>query len=329
MKLRVLACFARVSSSVRTAAVEGDVSGFGAASASAEMFYDHTVAKPVDLLPYRALPVHVLAEQEFCELKVDYELRNPDVRHLISAEAALTVHNEKRQAGQRVHAAMATDAIPVTQEAGFGALESGESVLLREWPLHGKYRTIAMVGGPDVIYSDSAGAIWILEFKVRQRSYPTEVDDAQLRAYGWLLRGIRRFESRQIWLACVSVPPSIGPVVDAASADEKARLIREICVAPPPSWWRRRFLASHVVAGVARTRVKSAVMKYDQRKSRQELHFLTAYWYGRRRPLPTRKPYKCAACPINAVNLCRFSACHFRHTYTKKKASSVRRLTLV
>jgi glycine cleavage system H lipoate-binding protein len=269
------------------------------------MFYDYVVTKPVDLLPYRTLPVHVLAEQEFCELKVDYELRNSHVKRLIAADVALAVQNEKRQAGRRVHAAMASDAVPVTEGEGFGVLESGESVLLREWPLRGKYRTIAMAGRPDVIYSDSAGAIWILEFKVRQRSYPTEVDDAQLRAYGWLLRGLHGLESRQIWLACVSVPPSLSPAIDAASADEKARLIREVCVAPPPSWWRRRFLASHAIAGVTRTRVKSAVMKFDERKSRQELHFLTAYWYGRRRPLPTLKPYKCAACPINAVGGCR------------------------
>ncbi|HYC92482.1 MAG TPA: hypothetical protein VEO54_24965 [Thermoanaerobaculia bacterium] len=261
--------------------------------------------RPLDLLPDAALPVHILAEQEFCELKVDYELKNPGMEHLITAEAALAAQNEKRRVGRRVHTAMASDAVPVTQGTGFGVLESGESVLLREWPLRGKYRTIAMAGRPDVIYADSAGSIWILEFKVRQRSYPTEVDDAQLRAYGWLLRGLQGLANKQIWLACVSVPPSLEPVIDAATANEKVRLIREICVPPPASWWRRRFLASHAVANVARTRVKSAVMKYDERKSRQELHFLTAYWYGRRRPLPTSKPYKCAACPINAIGRCR------------------------
>src|SRR3990172_10077153 len=56
--------------------------------------------------------------------------------------------------------------------------------------------------------------------------------------------------------------------------------------------------------GFGRTTVSWVSFPYDPQKARSDLRFLSGYWFGKREPKPTTKPWKCRKCRVNAVGLC-------------------------
>jgi CRISPR/Cas system-associated exonuclease Cas4 (RecB family) len=66
----------------------------------------------------------------------------------------------------------------------------------------------------------------------------------------------------------------------------------------------RREAASVALPGARDHRIEAVLFPYDQDKVLSELRFMEEYWLGRRAPIPTTTPRKCAACAFNLLRLC-------------------------
>ncbi len=263
-----------------------------------------TRQRPIDLLNGPSVPVYRMADQEFCELKVDLELRHPEIEREIHTLPEAAAQLESIDSGKEFHEAVAESAEAISADDISQLVSSQQPFTLIETSLLGRYRSLPLIGRPDALHFDGKGSAWVLEHKVRARPYLTPSDDAQLRLYAFLLRQDRRFDVRRLSLVCVVTDREAAKKIVTLPEDRRADLARLVCKTPPgPSEARRRW-DEHRVRGLGTTRLRAAIFAYDEAKARNELRFLSGYWLGTRQPMPTRKPQKCSVCRVNALRLC-------------------------
>lgn len=263
---------------------------------------------PIDLLPGPSVPVWRLATQEFCELKVDLELRHPEVETRFRKIPEAAVQVEAMDLGKEFHADIASEAVPILAEEIPALIRARQPFTLAEFSLHGNYKNIPIIGRPDAIHFNGTGAAWVVEHKVRENRYVTPSDDAQLRIYAYLIEQETMFAVKKIFLVCLLVNPRTAAKFETLKEKSGARferLIRPLCT-EPTDMLRRKTWNDQIQrwSGFGRARVVSATFAYDRKKVREELKFLSGYWLGRREPIPTTKATKCEVCRVNAVGLC-------------------------
>lgn len=149
--------------------------------------------RPIDLLGGPSVPVYRMAEQEFCELKVDLELRHPEIQRDLRVLPEVAEQIEKIERGKEFHEALAVPAEPISVADVQLLVSSRRPFTLIESSLLGRFGSLPLIGRPDALHFEGEGNAWVIEHKVRDRPYMTPSDDAQLRLYGFLLMKDKRF----------------------------------------------------------------------------------------------------------------------------------------
>jgi len=248
--------------------------------------------------------VYRIADQEFCELKVDLELRHPEIEREARTLPALTAQLEKMESGKAFHEAVAAPAEVISADDVSQLVASRQAFTLIETSLRGQYGRVPLIGMPDALHFDGKGNAWVVEHKTRDRPYLTPSDDAQLRLYGFLLKQDERFTVTRLSLVCVVTDRDTAVKIERLPEKRRIGLAQMVCKEPPgPSEPRRRW-DEHRVRGLGAGRLRAAVFGYDPEKATSELRFFVGYWLGTRQPMPTRKPQKCSVCRVNALRLC-------------------------
>lgn len=261
--------------------------------------------RPLDLLPGLRVPVYLMAEQEFCEMKVDIEIRHPNIEEKFRAHPRLRGHVNGMDLGRDFHEAVAAPAESISPKALRQLISTRQPLTLLESSLEGHFGGLALIGRPDALYFDGAGNAWVVEHKVREKRRTMPSDDAQLRLYGYLLKQDERFIVKRLSLVCVVTGRRAAAMLAELPESGRAELAQRVCTPPPkPSHGHLRW-DEHSVPGLGATWLQSAVFRYDAAKVKSELDFLSGYWLGDRKVQPTTNPRKCAACPVNAIGLCR------------------------
>ena len=247
------------------------------------------------------IPVHLMADQEFCELKVDIELRTPAIDERLRENPALEARFEAIDQAKAFHRAVARPAEAASAEVIEAVIASAGPFTIVETALHGEYAGLRIMGIPDALHCDGKGNAWIVEYKVRDSDYLSPSDDAQLRLYGFLFRQDTRFSVASLYLVCVHVGPDSAALIRQLSEAERAAFVTQLCGQATTQHSERPRRTWHDHSFGRSISARAVTFVYDHAKSLSELEFLTSYWLGSRHPKPTLKPNKCAACRVNAV----------------------------
>ncbi len=232
-----------------------------------------------------AVPVHLIAEQLYCEQKVDLALDFPDVEQPTPALAA----------GAAGHEALAAPAAPITPAELAALVEAGETVRLHEYGFRGTVGAVPIAGRPDAVFLDGRAARLVLEFKFSAWRRPFPSHRLQLLAYGHLL-GQNGYDVSRLVCGVLMLPPRQDggeafslPEADYASCAALAAARRDGLgvTAPEP------------VGGGA-----LSLFPYDPAEAARRLAWAIGYWEGRRAPQLADNPNKCRRCAFLEARLC-------------------------
>jgi hypothetical protein len=263
------------------------------------------------------VPVHLIAEQLYCEQKVDLALDFPDVERPTPALAA----------GAAGHEALAAPAVPITPAELAALVEAGESVRLHEYGFRGTVGAVPVAGRPDAVFLEGRAARLVLEFKFSAWRRPFPSHRLQLLAYGYLLDqngydvsrlvcGVLMLPPRADGGEAVSLPEadyaSCAALAAALAVEVEARpaaarrggldLSREVLDAPAGRLADVRHVeltAPEPVGGGA-----LSLFPYDPVEAARRLAWAIGYWEGRRAPQLADNPNKCRRCAFLEARLC-------------------------
>jgi hypothetical protein len=258
----------------------------------------------IDLLEGPSVPVYRMADQEFCELKVDLEIRHPELERRLRALPEASEQLERTARGKEFHETMAATAKAISADDVQGVIASRLPFTLIEASLHGNFGRLPLVGKPGALHFYGKGSAWVIEHKVRDRPYLIPSDDAQLRLYGFLLTQDNRFVVDRLSLVCLITAGETAAKAIRFPESRRVGIVQTVCKEPPGPRERRRRWDDIRVRGLGTSRLRAATFRYDPEKARNELTLLSGYWLGARPPIPTRKPQKCSVCGVNALGLC-------------------------
>jgi hypothetical protein len=271
---------------------------------------------PVELILGSSVPVNLIAEQAFCELKVDLELRNPSVfsgdttepQSESRAENLLRTRilqsDQKREAGKKLHEDIATIGTNSHAIRSLAKVTSKDRISLFEHSLKGSFRGLPIIGRADVLHFDGRGNVWVIEWKSRDQRFLSASDDAQLRIYGFLLKQEIGFKINQLSLVGVVIPSHAEALPIHSDKTPSNKLIENLCKEPPDRSRNFSRWDEHTSGRSKKSNFWARVSHYDEIKLGDELNFFQKYWFGKREPIPTRKPAKCRSCRVNREGLC-------------------------
>ncbi len=258
---------------------------------------------PWSRYPFPALRVWILAEQSYCEKRVDLWLEEPGERVSIPRQmegtdeaAALAL---AAASGREVHATAASQAAPIAPWWLSLLQATDRPYVLVETLFRAEFAGLPVEGIPDAAMFKGRAAELVLDYKLSSASELHMGFRAQLCMYGYLVEE-SGFDVSDLQLACVMVPPA----AKEAFAECAERLAKEVHQRtksgkrPSASGKRRLKLLCQGVP------VRAFVWTYDRSRAIAELKFVTQYWLGLRPPQPTRNPAKCACCLYNRLGLC-------------------------
>jgi hypothetical protein len=234
------------------------------------------------------VPVHLIAEQLYCERKVELALDFPDVERP-------TAEIEVGAAG---HAALAAEAEPIVPADLETLVEAGEAVRLHEYRLRGVVDGVPIAGRPDAVFLSGRAADLVLEFKFSAWRRPFPSHRLQLLAYGLLL-GQNGYDVARLVCGVLMLAPGAKPV--ALSEPDYA-----VCAAHASSLAARR-----TPGGPAVTAAPEAVaggtlslFPYDAAEAARRLGWAVTFWQGRRPARLADNPSKCRRCAFMEAKLC-------------------------
>lgn len=244
-----------------------------------------------------AVPVHLLAEQLYCERKVDLALDFPEVER---PTAELT-------AGAAGHEALAAPAEPIARAELDALVEAGETIRLHEYGFRGTVGAVPLAGRPDAVFLEGRSARLVLEFKFSAWRRPFPSHRLQLLAYGYLL-GQNGYDVSRLVCGVLMLPPRpegrdpfVLPEADYASCAALAAALAAQ-VEARPGLARRGGLEGtgpEPVGGGA-----LSLFPYDPAETDRRLAWAIAYWEGRRAPRLADNPNKCRRCAFLEAKLC-------------------------
>ncbi|HEX7124143.1 MAG TPA: hypothetical protein VF406_00015 [Thermodesulfobacteriota bacterium] len=235
-----------------------------------------------------AVPIHLIAEQLYCERKVDLALDFPEVERP-TAEI---------EAGTAGHAALAAAAEPIAPADLDALVGAGEAVRLHEYRFRGDVDGVPIVGRPDAVFLRGRAADLVLEFKFSAWRRPFPSHRLQLLAYGFLL-GQGGYDVSRLVCGVLMLPPGARPAA-LAEADYA------VCAAHASHLAARRrpggpdvTAAPEAVAGGT-----LSLFPYDAAEAARRLGWAVAFWKGRRPARLADNPSKCRRCVFMEVKLC-------------------------
>ena len=213
-----------------------------------------------------------IAEQYYCEAKVDIEYRLGEVS------------TEVKEEGRRIHE-KTLRMRPTTVEELVKSIEK-EPVLTCSFPVYAEVGGLVIVGVPDAIIFKNSRPRWLLELKTTSgsvgRIWRDEIVQAGAYAYALDYMG---FDCRDLQLAIVKIK----------RLEESAELYKILFGIV------QRFLLGENLKKLKSLEDKIKVLKvhiqaYNKSKVLEDLNWAKDYWLMKRDPIPTRKANKCKAC---------------------------------
>ncbi len=245
-----------------------------------------------------AVPVHLIAEQLYCEQKVDLALDFPDVERVTPELAA----------GAAGHEALAAPAEPLAPAELKALVEAGATVRLHEYGFRGSVGAVPVVGRPDAVFLRGRTADLVLEFKFSAWRRPFPSHRLQLLAYGYLL-GQNGYDVSRLVCGVLMLPPAARP------ADREAAVLSEAAYASCAAL-AAAFAVELSRQGSARGRAAVftvpepieggalSLFAYDAGEAERRLAWAVDYWAGRRPPGLADNPNKCRRCAFLEAQLC-------------------------
>ncbi len=221
-------------------------------------------------LPY--VRISAIAEQYYCEAKVDLEYRLGEIP------------TEDREEGSRIHDELLRMR-PTTLEGLIKGIEE-KPVYVCSFPVYAELEGLLIIGVPDAIVFRRAKPAQILELKTTAGSLGKLWADerVQVEAYGYAL-DYMGFDCSDFRLVIVKVRRSEE---GAPTALLKA-IMRAI-------YLKNGGLDSVERLGRVTGAFRIYVLPYDRQSVVSKLRWARDYWLMRREPVPTKRAGKCRAC---------------------------------
>lgn len=258
--------------------------------------------RPIDRYPRgAALWVSEIAEQAYCEQRVELWLKNPGRRVSVPKEMERTEGAAEQEtmavAGLEVHQDLAAGGRAVTPRELRRQLNAGARLTVMEMSLLHKYEGIPIIGRADGVCFDGTKASCVIDYKYSKSSRLHDDWRLQLLLYGYLLS--KEFGVEDLLLVCALLPLSIGKEpIREGFASAICRFARS--GAPGTASNGGILFRSPSEALTARLHV----FRYDHNAVIRDLGKYMEYWLGERRPSPAGNPKRCVECRYNARHLC-------------------------
>ena len=221
-----------------------------------------------------------IAEQLFCEKKVELRLLHPEVKKGASQLRGLTGHEQ-----------LAAEARPISGKELREQLASGKKVLLRESLFSGRHRGIQILGKPDLVCFDGMHPLFLVDYKfsVKRETYPDH--RLQVALYGMLLHQ-NKFETNGL----VTIIAFVSRAVAEGHLEPELLKIYQRLRETVLTHGRQ---ATHQDENVA-CFAYPFVLAHAKELVDQQIDF----WLGLRSAVPTRHARKCSVCEFNVAGLC-------------------------
>ena len=262
---------------------------------------------------YGCVPVSCIADEWFCELKVDLELGHPEVDRGSEDTVAGVADTTAWDKSRRQHSSLAESADKMPVDAVQKQIRSGKAAVVAEYDLRADFGGLPIGGIPDAVCFENRRAVCVLDYKAKDfrktpQLFPS--DEVQLQLYGLLLERCG-LASKALVLACVYFPSSAQMTT---LSDAQRQRVPQACWSTvkelSTSGVTSRSAMHHPVwtrSGIRMTRgvtVTVVAVRYHPDDAKKYVDWAAQYWLGKRDPIPTSKPQRCAACRVNATGIC-------------------------
>jgi hypothetical protein len=246
-----------------------------------------------------------IADQLYCEYKVHLRRTHPEVQ---LASLALDW-------GEANHAALAAQAVPITQAEIDKSIREGKKLALCEWTLEGVFRDVSLRGRPDFFAFEGKNALLVLDFKFSGGDRPYRSQEMQAALYA-LLADSMGFATADLCFGIVLFPRhgGHGRLEDALAAKEQRLRTLQADGTLAALYESADKARKAMVAGRSRRWTVEGkgwtlfLYRYDRITAEKDLNWALDFWVGQREPQPEKRyPRKCAACPFNAAGLCEYA----------------------
>lgn len=271
---------------------------------------------PLDRYRHDSLHVWLMAEQEYCEKRLDLWLDNPTTSRVSLPPGVeedfkpetiehIELQNDSANLGVDFHQRAEKAETDRTLPEAKPLLNKGASLTIAECSMQGEYKGLPIMGKADAVHFVGGQASSVIEYKVTKSRCLHPTHEVQLRLYGYLLEK-EMFDVKNLILICVFVPSNKRDWIESLPPAGAKRLSQRVIklserfkeIWPERKSWYPRLRLNRSVE------LTLGVFKYNPNKTRKELDFLIDYWLGRRRAIPTRNPNKCATCLYSSLKRC-------------------------
>jgi CRISPR/Cas system-associated exonuclease Cas4 (RecB family) len=268
-------------------------------------------SRPLDRFPRDVVGASYIAEQAYCEKRVELWLTDPgplvSVPPEIEGRAPEAILQEHlAQTGSQFHEGASEGAPLVAIDEVRARLLAGEQLVLLESRFSGDYRSVPLAGMPDAVCFKGLSADCVIEYKVTDSNQLQTSHRVQLLIYGFLLQQ-QGFDVSDLLLSCILVPRrqalSLGSL-SPPQIEQLVNTIRAVSRATLSSDPTRRNWYVPNLEPIPGTTLTLRFFKYETDAATRELDFFTAFWLGLRPAKPTTKATKCMACLYNSLAIC-------------------------
>lgn len=266
---------------------------------------------PWSRFPQSSLGISYIAEQAYCEKRVDLWLESPGELVSIPMGFAgelpgILIQEELAKEGTNFHEAMSEGAKPISRKDLETKLKAGQKLVISEPTFRGTFSRLPLIGRPDAVFFDGNNAACIIEYKYTDSNQLEMGHRVQLLLYGYLLKQ-SGFIVDDLILVCALVSRHNKDLINGMNSTQSKHFVSTIrdaatsLVLSSPSrknWYKSSFQP------VQNIHIALRVLRYNPEKAENELQFFTNYWLGHRSAIPTKNSNKCVVCLYNAAKLC-------------------------
>lgn len=273
---------------------------------------------PWERFPLDVLPVHLIADQCYCEHRVHLWLKAPSSmvsipRKLEGSPGPSMALRQAADTGLAFHARAAELSGPVVQASLRKLLRAEPSLVLAESPFLAAFADLPIAGNPDAVHFERALACCVLDYKVTDSNQLQMSHRVQLLLYGWLLQesGLKLSDALMV---SVLVPNESAEAFGELDEFERQRLAVTVhqharaVVDDEPE--RKNWYVKKLPLGKGFW-VRLRIFRYDRRAAKRELEFFAPYWRGERAAIPSSNFRKCRVCLYNGTGDCKVAVGSF------------------
>jgi CRISPR/Cas system-associated exonuclease Cas4 (RecB family) len=253
------------------------------------------------------IPVSSIAEQWYCEKALDLQYQHPNVVFKLPGLDFGTVEHEL----------ISREAEPITKEELKKYIEDGRLLRLQETMFEGTYGNVLIRGIPDYVEIKDGKANFLGEFKFSKKKRIFKTHRIQLDTYGYLLYK-NKIDIKNLFCG-IAIFPLNELNQDEAINEVIKKMKRRLATIRNKRLDKLFFDEPGSFGGY--------LYPFSLNEAKSNLKWAMEYWLKKREPVPTKKAYKCKACPYNVAGFCKVAlaeADKHRVKIKKKKDNSPR-----